>query len=284
MYTQCPECLSVFALNAATLGRSRGELLCACCGTRFNALATLAESLPPEPYTRLESHAASASPVMLDELIPRAPPPTPVAPAAPADLPPADAQASAPREDFSQLVFSPRPAKADRHRRKPPSYRHLRRASPHRGWWTAACVILLLVLGGQVAWAERDFLITQPTTGHWLRAGCAALHCTLPLVAAPGRLQVVDSNVQGYPGAEHALLISARIRNTAAFAQPYPMLSVTLSDADGKRLAMRRLRPREYQDDAQALLRGLGPGESSVLMLEVADPGDRAVEFELGFE
>jgi hypothetical protein len=142
----------------------------------------------------------------------------------------------------------------------------------------------LLVLGGQVAWAERDFLITQPTTGHWLRAGCAALHCTLPLVAAPGRLQVVDSNVQGYPGAEHALLISARIRNTAAFAQPYPMLSVTLSDADGKRLAMRRLRPREYQDDAQALLRGLGPGESSVLMLEVADPGDRAVEFELGFE
>lgn len=282
MYTQCPECLSVFALNATMLGRSRGELLCACCGTRFNALATLAESLPAEPYTRLESHAASASPVMLDELVPR-PPPTPTVALAPEDLPPVDTHAGAPREDFSQLVFTPRPKPA-RHRRKPPSYRHLRRPSPHRGWWAAACVILLLLLGGQVAWAERDFLITQPTTGHWLRAGCAALHCALPLVAAPARLQVVDSNVQGYPGTPHALLISARIRNTAAFAQPYPVLAVTLSDADGKRLAMRRLRPREYQDDAQALLRGLGPGESSVLMLEVADPGDRAVEFELGFE
>lgn len=284
MYTQCPECLSIFALNAATLGQSRGELLCAFCGTRFNALDTLAENLPDEPFTRLESHAAAASPVMLEEPIYH-PQPAPAAFPAPDDpLPTVPSHTSPPHEDFSQLVFTPRPAKAARHRRKPPSYRHLRRPSPHRGWWTAACVILSLLLAGQVAWAERDFLITQPTTGRWLRAGCAALHCTLPLVAAPGRLQVVDSNVQGYPGAAHALLISARIRNTAAFAQPYPMLAVTLSDADGKRLAMRRLRPLEYQDDAQALRRGLGPGESSVLMLEVADPGDRAVEFELAFE
>lgn len=283
MYTQCPECLSVFALNAVTLGQSRGELLCACCGTRFNALATLAESLPDGPFTRLESHAAAAYPVMLEALV-QQPQPTP--PALPAlEIPlPAVSQASAAHEDFSQLVFTPRASRTARRRRKPLSYRHLRRPSPHRGWWTAACVILLLLLTGQVAWAERGFLITQPVTGHWLRAGCAVLHCTLPLVAAPERLQVVDSNVQDYPGTTRALLISARIRNTAAFAQPYPVLAVSLSDAQGKRLAMRRLRPREYQDDTRALQRGLGPGESSVLMLEVADPGDRAVEFELGFE
>jgi predicted Zn finger-like uncharacterized protein len=283
MYTQCPECLSVFALNATTLGRSRGDLLCACCGTRFNALATLVENLPDQPFVRLESHAATASPVMLEEPI-YPPQPAPTVLPTPEDPLPAVTHATLAHEDFSQLVFTPRPAKAARRRRKPPSYRHLRRPSPHRGWWTAACVILLLLLTGQLAWAEREFLITQPTTGHWLRAGCAALLCTLPLAAAPERLQVVDSNVQGYPGTAHALLISARIRNTAAFAQPYPMLVVTLSDANGKRLAMRRLRPSEYQDDAQALRRGLGPGESSVLMLEVADPGDRAVEFELGFE
>jgi len=283
MYTQCPECLSVFAVDVATVARSRGELLCACCGTRFSALVTLTENLPAEPFTRLENHTATASPVTVAEVIHRQQP-VPAEPPAPTDALPAVHPENPADDDFSQLVFTPRPAKPARRRRRPPSYRHLRRPSPNRGWWTATCLILLLLLGGQVAWAERELLITQPTTGHWLRAGCAALRCTLPLVAAPGRLQVVDSNVQGYPGTAHALLISARIRNTAAFAQPYPVLAVTLSDADGKRLAMRRLRPREYQDDAQALRRGLEPGESSVLMLEVVDPGDRAVEFELGFE
>lgn len=283
MYTQCPECLSIFAVSAAALGQSRGELLCACCGTRFNALGTLAESLPDEPYARLESHVPTANPITVEKVVHR-PLPTPTAPPTPPDLEPTALHADPPPDDFSQLVFTARPVKAARRRRQPPSYRHLRRPSPHRGWWAAACVILALLLAGQMAWAGREVLITQPTTGHWLRAGCAALHCSLPLVAAPGQLQVVDSNVQAYPGTAHALLISARIRNAATFAQPYPVLAVTLSDADGKRLAMRRLRPREYQDDVLMLRRGLEPGGSSVVVLEVADPGDRAVEFELGFE
>ena len=47
---------------------------------------------------------------------------------------------------------------------------------------------------------------------------------------------------------------------------------------------MRRLRPREYLDDTAVLRRGLPPGASTVLLLEVADPGDQAVAFEFAFE
>ena len=69
-----------------------------------------------------------------------------------------------------------------------------------------------------------------------------------------------------------------------AFTQPYPLLTITLSDAQGKRLGMRRLQPREYLDDATILQHGLAPGASAVLLLEVEDPGDKAVAFEFGFE
>lgn len=280
MYTQCPECLSVFLLSAQALAQGRGNLSCGHCGAVFDGLATLTDKLPAEPFGELPIHMDSDVPVTVDLVIYR-PKPEPVAPA-PEDEPSLPGNAAR-TEDFSQLVFAPRFASAAK-RRKPRSNRHLRRSSPHRGLWTTACALLLLLLAGQVAWAERDALITQPLTGGWLRTGCAALHCTLPLIAAPAQLRVVDSNVQSHPSVAHALLISARIRNDAAFAQPYPTVTVTLSDADGKRLAMRRLRPREYLDDPGVLRRGLGPGGSSVLMLEVADPGDQAVEFELGFE
>ncbi|MGN6654141.1 MAG: DUF3426 domain-containing protein, partial [Rhodanobacter sp.] len=82
----------------------------------------------------------------------------------------------------------------------------------------------------------------------------------------------------------NALMISASVRNDARFAQPYPVVTVTLSDAQGQRLAMRRLQPAEYLDDPATLRQGLAPGAVAVLLLEVKDPGDKAVAFEFGFE
>ncbi len=147
-----------------------------------------------------------------------------------------------------------------------------------------AGILLTLLLGLQLAWVKRDSLIRNPTVGGWLRSSCAALGCELPLVAAPNRLRLLASNVQAHPSVADALMISASVRNDAAFAQPYPVLTITLSNAQGQRVAMRRLRPREYLDDSAVLQRGLAPDASTVLLLEVKDPGDKAVAFEFGFE
>jgi len=57
-----------------------------------------------------------------------------------------------------------------------------------------------------------------------------------------------------------------------------------LTDASGKRVAMRRLRPVEYLDDDAALHAGLPPGGDAALLFEVVDPGVKAVAFEFGFE
>jgi hypothetical protein len=90
--------------------------------------------------------------------------------------------------------------------------------------------------------------------------------------------------VQAHPSVAGALMISASVRNDAAFAQPYPVVTITLSNAQGQRIAMRRLQPREYLDDDTIRQRGLAPGGSAVLLLEVEDPGNKAVAFEFTFE
>jgi hypothetical protein len=79
-------------------------------------------------------------------------------------------------------------------------------------------------------------------------------------------------------------MISLSLRNEAAFAQPWPVVVVTLEDAQGRRLTMRRLLPSDYLDDPAVLRRGLAPGATTALLLEVQDPGDQAVAYEFGFE
>jgi len=285
MYTQCPECLSVFSLDAQTLAQAHGHVVCGHCEAGFDSLATLAEQLPPEPFVELLPNQPALEPPRLDLVVyrPRPEPPAVVVAEAAVVATPRPAV-----EDFSQLVFAPRfarePQVTPRGRAARRSRRHLH-SSGERHWpWMVACLVLTLLLAAQLAWAKRDELIRQPAVGHWLRGACAMLGCELPLVAAPQQLRVLASNVQAHPSVAGALMISASVRNDAAFAQPWPVLTVTLSDAQGRRIAMRRLQPAEYLDDATIQRHGLAPGGSAVLLLEVEDPGDKAVAFELGFE
>jgi len=175
-------------------------------------------------------------------------------------------------EDFSQLTFSPRFA------------RETRRGGAPRWPWLVACLILLLLLCAQLAWAKRDDLVADTTAGPWLRQLCAGLGCELPLVQDTRRLHLLARDVQAHPSVPGALLISATVRNDAAFDQPWPVVVVTLSDVDGKRLAMRRLRPSEYLGDGTTSAHGLPAGGNAALVLEVEDPGNKAVAFEIGFE
>jgi predicted Zn finger-like uncharacterized protein len=319
MYTQCPDCLSVFSLDAAELAQARGRVACGRCQASFDALARLAER-PPAALGKWPSHAPSNELPILTGIVddgaasvseaaetgeypapgtligtPSARPAVdrvdPIDPVDAVDAVDAVAtdqstpdqpiaepsdQASAaidtPRgaTDFADLTFTPRFAQPRRPRWRP--------------LWIALCVLLALLLLGQVGWAERDALIANPTSGGWLRSVCRNLGCRLPLVQDLRQLRLLARDVQSHPSVRGALMISATLRNEAHFAQPYPTLNVTLSDVDGKKLAARRLNPSDYLGDAAALQRGIAPGSNVAVVLEVQDPGSRAVAFELAFE
>lgn len=280
MYTQCPECLTVYKLEAELLVPACGCLRCGHCETVFNALGTLAGQLPPEPFTRLEEHALDREPPLADVAVfrPR-PEPEPVPEPwtdAPADA--AEAVTNEPvatedavEEDFSQLTFTPRFARAKR--------RSWRTAA-----WIATCTVLVLGLGAQLAWAKRDVLIADATVGPMLASGCAMVGCHLPLVAAPSQLRLLARDVEQHPSVTDGLLITASVRNDATFAQPYPVVTIALSDAEGHRLAMRRFQPEDYVGDAGTRSRGMAAGATSAMVFEVQDPGQRAVAFAFSFD
>jgi predicted Zn finger-like uncharacterized protein len=260
MYAQCPDCLTVFSFDALALAQARGAVICGNCETLFDALESLADQLPPEPFRLLPAHIRSEQAPKLELAVYRPQ----------ANVPPAPVVAA----PVAEPAFSPRFV----HDRRAPRRRE-------RRWpWVLICVLLALMLAAQVAWAKRAELVADPTTGAWLRQVCAALGCELPLVRDVHQLHLVARDVQAHPSVPGALMISATIRNDAPFAQPFPVVTLTLSDAEGHHVAMRRLRPSEYLDDAAAVRAGLAPGASAALLIEVADPGTRAVAFEFGFE
>jgi len=261
MYAQCPECLTVFSLNTETLAQARGEVVCGHCETVFDAMASLSDQLPPEPFQHLTPR------------MPEAPPRLDLAVYRPSAEPAAVAEAPAPHDvldEFAHLVVAPRFARQPEKKRRWP--------------WITACTLLLLGLGAQLAWAKRDALISDDTVGPLLQEACATMGCQLPLVQDIARLSLVARDVQAHPSVPGALLITANVHNDAPFAQPYPVVSITLSDANGNKLAMRRLRPMEYLGDNATLQKGIPSDGSAALMLEVEDPSGKAVAFEFDFE
>ncbi len=280
MYTQCPECLSVFSLNAHTLAQAHAFVTCSHCGADFDSLATLADTLPAAPFQQLPLNMPALAPPLVDLVVYR-----PSATPAPDVAEVTETTTLAPAatdHDFANLVFAGRTQRQRKARQQP--HRHLHAERGRRWPWVLACIALTAVLATQLAWTFRTTLLTRAPSSEWLRAACATLHCTLPLVAAPQQIHLLDSNVQTHPSMPHALLISASVRNDARFAQPWPVVVLTLSNARGERIAMRRLQPRQYLDDVAVRAHGLAPGASAVLVLEVTDPGAQAVAFEFAFE
>lgn len=155
----------------------------------------------------------------------------------------------------------------------------------HAGpWWALGCLGLAVALAAQLCWAQRAELLRNPQTRPWVAAICARVPCRLPLIRATGKLEFISRDIRPDPHRAGALLITATVRNDAGFRQPWPVVSVELSDIDGTRVAMRRFRPAEYLRNPTRRAAGIGSGATVALAFEVADPGKRAVNFEFGFE
>jgi len=260
MYTQCPECLTVYKLSVAALVQGRGGVRCGHCAAAFDALQTLTDALPAAPVHKLPLHRDDGG------------------------LPQLSVPALRPSRSAQQaLLFDP--DERPRHRMPTPAFARRRQPQPaKRNWpWTLGVVALTLSLLAQAAYAERAVLLDNAQLRPWLDRICAGLDCRLPLRHDPAKLQLLSRDIRPHPSVPGALIISATLRNDAKFAQAFPDVEITLSDLDENRVAMRRFRPREYLPSGQSLAHGLAPGATVALVFEVADPGKNAVAFEFKF-
>lgn len=264
MYTQCPDCLTFFHVDASELAAAQGHVRCSHCQHVFSALLRLTAELPAEPAEELPVHATSNIPPQL---------------AAPLYRPePASNQG---------VLFAEPEAPAPAVTQAAPAFVRRKRSdadtTPRNGIWWAASSVLGVLLLAQVAWAEQARWHGETRMHGWLTQLCAQVGCKPPQYHDHTQLQLVSRDIRPHPSVDDALVISATLRNNAALPQPFPVLQITLSNLDEKRIAMRRFQPHEYIRDNDVRDAGLPPGASASLSLEVADPGQDAIAFEFAF-
>ena len=232
MQTRCPQCHAVHPLEADRPLGEHGAFTCTECGASFDAYAHLTDAAPANDTVAVDTD---------DD-----------------------------RSDSQGELFGPRPkpqtavprfAQARIRIPRPPQWR----------WWLVSTGLLLLLVAIYPI-ADRERLARDPDWRPFLQRVCGVLGCRISPWREPSAFTVTASDVRVHPSVRGTLLVTVAFRNDAAFAQAWPLLELTMSDLDGRDVAMRRFRPQEYLGGAtKATL--IAPGQSASATLEIVAPG-----------
>jgi len=246
VFTRCQACHTVHPLTAALLARGAGRYRCGKCNKVGNALESLFDEWP-------DSGQQGTRPGP----IPTLGVPLTLAPAAPSQPGKADSSAAATQPD-----------------------------GPPRRWLLRfTWIVMGILLAGVVTVQLADFLARPIFEPGSLTAVLEKLGLRDPPPAAPfSDVRLIDllgGEMQAHPSRPGVLLLGATIINRAGQHQPYPDIQVTLLDIHGGTLARRRFSADEYLPGSDALRRGMAPDSWLPFTLELLDPGELAVGFEL---
>jgi predicted Zn finger-like uncharacterized protein len=286
MFTRCPHCDTVFRVTPQQLQVSSGQVRCGRCQEVFDAFSTLTSRLPGgrmedaavaaarlEQSLRRERHEPA---VPADESLPagvltaREPaPPSPVRAAASALAPPAPAASAS---------ASPAPASVPEPEilALPPELFGVAAGAPgHRPAWVLACLLGVLALAAQAAWFfPGEMAVRLPTLRPLLVQYCGWAGCRVELPRMPDLLFIEASDLQLLdPAHPNEVLLTATVRNRAAFQQALPMLELTLTDNANRTAARKVFRPAEYLGTSLGPDEGIGAGQEVSVRLYL-DTGD----------
>lgn len=156
--------------------------------------------------------------------------------------------------------------------------RPARRATPGRRWpWAVALPALALLLAVQLLLSQRVELARDARWRPLLIAACGVLRCEVPAWREPRAFTMLARNVQPDAKRPGVLHVIASVRNDAEWAQPLPVVVLSLSDVDGRVLAARAVPPADYGRPASTLV---APGDSVDIAFDVREPSPRVVSFD----
>jgi len=252
MYTRCKGCHTVHPVNAALLARARGQYQCGRCLKLANALDALFDEWP------------SAG----DPAVPQGGPPVLGGTIA---LEQADDSELSP-EEAALLADTPT----------------LGEPSGNKGPWLRVTWItlgLLLLLG--IVYTAGTYFGQIHFDRAFIEESLVKMGVKDAPPAQPFRdtssIEVVSREMLGHPSRPRVLLLNATIVNRAPQAQSYPEIQVRLFNLESEVIGERRFRPADYLTSTAAMRNGMTPGAYLRFSLEMLDPGDRAVGFELEF-
>ncbi|MET7143202.1 DUF3426 domain-containing protein [Xanthomonas sp. PPL139] len=162
----------------------------------------------------------------------------------------------------------------------PRGRRPVLRAAP---WQWIALVGLGLLLALQILIADRQRLGADPRWRPWVAGVCQVLRCSVPAWREPAAFTMLSREVRPLPGQAGTLQVQATFRNDARWAQAWPLLQLSLADADGRTIGSRVLRPQEYLGRARPDSATLAPGQSAQIAFQVREPAAETAAFSFDF-
>ena len=154
-------------------------------------------------------------------------------------------------------------------------------AAPQRTWaWALGGVLLSVLLLAQIAHHYRSDLARHPTFGPYLTAFYQRIGQPLTPQWQLGAYSTQQWGIVTDPQQPGVLRVRASVANGAAFAQPYPLLRLSLEDRFGGQVGQRDFKPEEYLQNPAQAPRLLEAGRSASIDLSIVDPGSDAVGFQ----
>jgi hypothetical protein len=144
------------------------------------------------------------------------------------------------------------------------------RQPARRGTLAAVALLLLALLGGQIALHYRDRVAAAwPDALPWLQAGCSLLGCR---IEAPRRIDSLNVDSSGLVRMPDSPLyrLSLVVQNKAATAVRMPAIDLALTDSQGQTMARRVLSAAELGHPADSL-----PAGGEITLQASLDLGDR---------
>lgn len=149
--------------------------------------------------------------------------------------------------------------------------------------WAAALALLSALTVVNAVWTFREPLLGVPGVRNWMQRAGWIKPVKQGLLRAPDQIRLVSKDMHTHPTRAGILVLSLTFENLAPVTQAFPRLQITLLDVAGQPVARRRLEPREYLRPGVDTAKGLASGTLLPVLLEFADPGERASGFEIRF-
>lgn len=244
MYTRCPKCEAVYRVNSAVLAHSRGLVQCGACNRSFSSLSFLFDEWPTGK-AQGPAKGADATPPLLSK---------------PSRKPqPKDDGVAQSKQAFEQA-----------------SKRN------HQNWVRVAAMLLVLTIAN-AGWTFREPIKQRTPLGAWLNSSDVSQVVDGGLLSDPAQIQLVSRDMHTHPTRSGILVLSLTFVNLAQHVQAYPEMEITLLDATNQQVAKRRFLPADYLRNGTDTSAGLAADVYLPVLLELGDPGEQAVGFEITF-
>lgn len=256
--TQCPECGTRFKASQTQLEAHQGVVRCGHCQATFNAMQHLYDDEPsPQLSLPIETEVPEQKHV---EAVPDN------NEAKPVDNEVVETIEDTPVQLSSHLTLTqPIPAlkAADEISDQPIKKKH-------RWPWVIGAALLIMVLLAQASYFFRVELAARlPGLKPMFTTYCSWLKCSIPLPEKVDLMSIESSDLEASPAQANIIALNVILRNRAPYAQAYPNLELTLTDATDMALARRVFQPAEYLKPGEDENRGLSPSREISIKLHL---------------